>query len=99
MGAVAERISLGRGCFGKALKVCHFKGEVSQIDLDGSAGIVLTKFDLLLTLRGLKKDQFGATTALAAASFFQAKHITVEGDALFQIMNAVTGMEEFGDHG
>jgi len=100
MRAVAQGIPLCRGLLGKGLQIRHGKGKVSQIeaDLHRAAGLKLAELNLLVTLGSFEENELGATVAFAASGFLEPQDITVEADRFFEIVNAVTGVEKFGDH-
>ena len=100
MRSVAQRIAIGGSFFGKGFKIGDLKGEMGKVgaDLDRAAGAVFADLDLLLALRGLEKDEFRAAATLAATDFGEAEDITVKPNGLFEVLNAVTGVEELRNH-
>ena len=67
-------------------------------DDDGAAGGVVADFDQLFAFGGFEKDERGAARAGFAIDFGEAEHVAVEGDCLFQIGDAIAGVQEFFDH-
>ena len=86
---------------GECLKVRHFKGKVSQVraDDDRAAGGVGADFDEFFALGSFEEDELGTAGGFVPAHFFKTEDILVKADGLFEIGDAITGVEEFGDHG
>jgi len=100
MRPVAEGVALGCGFLGQRLQIRDLEGEMGQIRADHhwATGVILADLDLFFRAGGFEKDQFGTSSALASADFLQTEDITVKGNCLFEVLNAIAGVEEFGDH-
>jgi len=97
---VAQGVAFCRGFLGKGLQIRDLKGEVREVgsDLDGAAGIVFADLDFLVTAGSLEKHELGSAAALASADLLEAENIAVKGNGSLEILDAVSGVEEFGDH-
>ena len=100
VGTIAQGVAFRRSFFRKGLQIRDLKGEVRQVgsDLDGSARIVFADLDFLLAAGGLQEHEFGSAAALASADLLEPEDIAVKRNGLVEILDAVTGVEEFGNH-
>jgi hypothetical protein len=74
-----------------------FERQVRQIglNLDGAAGRKVTKFDQLFTAQGLEESQFRTARRFVPANFLQTQNFFVKLDRAFEVIDAVTRVEEF----
>src|SRR6266567_6618400 len=79
------------------VEAVHFERQVGQVrlDLHRAAGRKIAQFDLLFACRGLQKDQLRAAWRLVPADFFQTNHLGVESDRPLQIVDSITGVQQF----
>lgn len=98
-GAVRKGIAQGGGMSGKRLEVIDFESEVCEVGAEGdwAAGGVGADLDEFLAIRRAKEDELGATGGLVATDLVETEHLGVEGDGLFEVIDAVTGMQELFD--
>ena len=71
-------------------EIIHLEGKVSEIglDLDRAAGWKITNFDQLFAAGRFEENEFGAARRFVTAHFFEAEHINVKTNALFEIVHA-----------
>ena len=100
MRSVAERVALRCGLLGKRVQICDFEGEMGEVRSyhHGAAGVILADLDFLGASGGLQKDQLGTASALAPSDFLQTEDVAVKRNRLLKVLNAIAGVEEFGDH-
>jgi hypothetical protein len=82
------------------VQILDFKGEVREIRTDhhGPGGWVRANLDELLTLWCLEKHQLGPPRGTVSGNLLQSEDPLVKINGALEVFNAVTGVEEFGDH-
>src|SRR4029453_4835546 len=100
MGAIRQRVTFGRSLFCEFCQIIHLKREMGQIrpDYDRAALVVLADLDLFFASRSLEENQLRAASGGVPSCFLQPKNVSIEGDRLFQVGHAITGVQQFLDH-
>jgi hypothetical protein len=86
---------------GKQVQILHLEGEMRQVrpDYYRPGGWVTADFDEFLALWRLEKHQLGTPGGAVSGDLLEAKDPPVKIDGALKVFNAVTGVEESGDHG
>src|ERR1051326_169981 len=66
------------------------------LNLNRSAGRKIAKLDELLAGGRFHENQFGTARRFMAAGFLQTKNVLIEFDGLFEIIDPVARVQQFG---
>jgi hypothetical protein len=99
-GAIAEGITFGGCVFGKSFKILHLKSKMGEIGPDGhrTTARIIGDFDQLLAFGSFEENELGAAWRLVTFDLLQSQNVLVEGDGFLQVINAIAGVQEFGNH-
>ena len=99
-GAVGEGVAECGGVVGEGPEVLDFESEMGEVrsDDNGAGGFEFADFDELLALGSLEEDELGAARGGVARDFLEAEDLGVEVDGAVEVLDAVTGVKELGDH-
>ena len=101
-GAVGEGDAFGGEVFAEFGEVFDFEGEVGEVglDVDGAGAGEVGDFEEFFGAGGAEEGELGAAGGGVAFDEFEAEDVGVEVEGAFEVVNAVAGVEEFGDfHG
>src|SRR2546422_3538116 len=100
MRHVRQRITF-RSRFSRELfQVVHFKCQMREVrtNHDRPALIEFANLNLLFALGGFQENELRAATGCLAVQLLEPEDIFIERDRFFQILHAITGVQEFFDH-
>jgi hypothetical protein len=101
-GAVGVGYAFGGEVFAEFFEVVHLEGEVGEVglDFDGAGAGVAGDFEEVVGVGGAEEGDFGAAGGFVAVEELEAEDVGVEVEGAVEVVNAVAGVEEFGDfHG
>ena len=85
---------------GEGVQIADFEGEVGEVgaDDDRAGGVVFAELDEFLALGCFQEDELGTAGGGVAGDLLESEDLGVEVNGSFEVLDAVAGVKELGDH-